>query len=214
MDDRPPIAAAPPDENLRPALEALAERDPDIAEAYVRCGLPPVRSTPDGFAGLLHTIVCQQVSAAAGRAILGRLEAAVRPMTPKALLRLDDEALRGVGLSRPKMRYCRGLAEDLASGRLDLAAVRDLDDAAAVAQITRVKGLGRWSAECYLLFALERPDIWPADDLAVQTAMQRLKRLEARPTTKVMDRLAEPWRPHRSAAARFLWHYYRHPGLA
>ncbi len=205
--------AAAPDESLRPALEALAERDRDIAEAYGRCGLPPLRSTPDGFAGLLHTIVCQQVSAAAGRAILGRLEAAVRPMTPKALLKLDDEALRGVGLSRPKVRYCRGLAEDLTSGRLDLAAIRDLGDAEAIERITRVKGLGRWSAECYLLFALKRADIWPADDLAVQTAIQRLKGLEARPATKEMDRLAEPWRPYRSAAARLLWHTYRHPGL-
>ena len=204
---------APPDESLRPALEALAVRDRDIAEAYARCGLPPVRSSPDGFAGLLHVIVCQQVSAAAGRAILGRLEAAVRPMTPRRLLKLDDEALRQVGLSRPKMRYCRGLAEDLASGRLDLAAIHGLDDAAAIDRITRVKGLGRWSAECYLLFALKRPDVWPADDLAVQTALQRLKGLPARPTTKEMDRLAEPWRPYRSAAARFLWHYYRHPGL-
>ncbi len=202
-----------PDESLRPALEALAERDRDIAEAYARCGLPPVRSTPDGFAGLLHAIVCQQVSAAAGRVILGRLEAAVRPMTPKALLKLDDEALRGVGLSRPKVRYCRGLAEDLACGRLDLAAIRELDDAEAIERITQVRGLGRWSAECYLLFALKRADIWPADDLAVQTAMQRLKGLEARPTTKEMDCLAEPWRPYRSAAARFLWHTYRHPGL-
>lgn len=207
------METAPPDESLRPALEALAARDRDIAEAYARCGLPPVRSSPAGFQGLIHAIVCQQVSAAAGRAILGRLEAAVRPMTPKKLLKLDDEALRAVGLSRPKMHYCRGLAEELASGRLDLAAVHALNDTAAIARITEVKGLGRWSAECYLLFALKRPDVWPADDLAVQTAMQRLKGLPARPTTKVMDRLAEPWRPHRSAAARFLWHYYRHPGL-
>jgi len=204
---------APPDESLRPALDALAERDRDLAAAYAHCGLPPVRSSPDGFAGLLHCIVCQQVSAASGRAILGRLEAAVRPMTPQRLLKLDDEALRAVGLSRPKMRYCRGLAEDLASGRLDLATVHALDDAEAIERITEVKGLGRWSAECYLLFALKRPDIWPADDLAVQTAMQRLKSLAARPKTKEMDRLAEPWRPYRSAAARLLWHYYRHPGL-
>ncbi len=207
------MAAAPPDESLRPALEALAERDRDIAEAFACCGLPPVRSSPQGFEGLLHVIVSQQVSAASARAILGRLEAAVRPMTPRTLLKLDNESLRGIGLSRPKMRYCRGLAEDLASGRLDLAAIRGLDDAEAIERITRVKGLGRWSAECYLLFALKRPDIWPADDLAVQTAMQRLKRLEVRPTTKEMDRLAEPWRPYRSAAARFLWHTYRHPGL-
>ena len=203
----------PPDESLRPALEALAERDRDLAWAYARCGLPPLRSAPLGFPGLIHTIVGQQVSAAAGRAIMGRLEAAVRPMTPKALLKLDDQALRGVGLSRPKVRYCRGLAEAMASGSLDLDAVHALDDDAAIERITEVRGLGRWSAECYLLFALKRPDVWPADDLAVRTAMQRLKGLSERPGTKVMDRLAEPWRPYRSAAARLLWHTYRHPGL-
>ena len=204
---------APPDESLRPALEALADRDPDLAEAYVHCGLPPQRTAPEGFPGLVHTIVGQQVSAAAGRAILSRLKEAVRPMTPEQLLALDDEALRHAGLSRPKVRYCRALAEELASGRLDLRAIRGLDDDEAIARITRVKGLGRWSAECYLLFALKRPDVWPAGDLAVQTAVQRLKGLETRPNTKEMDRLAEHWRPYRSAAARFLWHYYRHPGL-
>ena len=124
--------AVPPDESLRPALEALAEHDRDIAEAYAHCGLPPVRSSPDGFEGLLHVIVCQQVSAAGGRAILGRLEAAVRPMTPKTLLKLDDQALRSVGLSRPKMHYCRGLAEDLASGWLELAQIRGLEDTEAI----------------------------------------------------------------------------------
>ncbi len=203
----------PPDASLEPALAALAARDADIARAYATCGLPPVRSNPRGFEGLLHIIICQQVSAAAGRAIIGRLEAAVRPMTPEAFLEIDDAALRAVGLSRPKVGYCRGLAGDLQSGRLDLAGLEDMDDAAAIAEITRVKGLGRWSAECYLLFALLRPDIWPADDLAVQAAAQRLKGLAARPGRREMEALAEPWRPYRSAAARFLWHFYRHPGV-
>lgn len=203
----------PPDESLRPALEALAERDRDIAAAYAACGLPPLRSSPAGFEGLLRVIVSQQVSIASGRAIMGRLEAALRSMTPKAFLKLDDEDLRRIGLSRQKMRYCRGLAEDLVTGRLDLAVLDGLDDAEAIAHITQVKGLGRWSAECYLLFALKRPDVWPADDLAVQASVQRLKRLEARPTTKEMDALAEPWRPYRSAAARFCWHLYRHQGV-
>ncbi len=204
----------PPDESLRPALEALAARDRDIAAAYAACGLPPLRSSPAGFDGLLRVIVSQQVSIASARAIMGRLEAALRPMTPEAFLELDDEDLRLVGLSRPKMRYCRGLAEDLISGRLDLGALDGLDDDAAIEHITRVKGLGRWSAECYLLFSLRRPDVWPADDLAVQASVQRLKGLEARPTTKEMDALAEPWRPYRSAAARFCWHFYRHQGVA
>jgi DNA-3-methyladenine glycosylase II len=205
--------APPPDQSLEPALDALARRDDDIARAYAACGLPPVRSSPTGFEGLLHIVVCQQVSAAAGRAIMARMEAACPAMTGEAFLKLDDAALRAVGLSRQKMRYSRGLAEDLASGRLDLDGLDTLDDVAAIECLTQVKGLGRWSAECYLLFALMRPDVWPADDLAVQAAAQRLKDLPARPTSKELDVLAEPWRPYRSAAARFLWHIYRHPGV-
>lgn len=203
----------PPDESLRPALEALAQCDADIARAYAVCGLPPVRRSPEGFEGLLHIVVCQQVSAAAGRAILARLEQAVQPLTPERLLELDDAALRAVGLSRQKIRYSRGLAGGLVGGRLDFQAIARLEDEAAIEELVRVKGIGRWSAECYLLFALLRPDVWPADDLAVQVAAQRLKGLGARPTRDEMMALAEPWRPHRSAAARFLWHFYRHPGV-
>ncbi len=205
--------APPPDQSLKPALDALASRDGDIARAYAVCGLPPVRRSPTGFEGLLHIVVCQQVSAAAGRAIMTRMEAACPTMAAEAFVKLDDAALRAVGLSRQKMRYSRGLAEDLMSGRLDLEALEALDDDVAIEQLTQVKGLGRWSAECYLLFALMRPDVWPADDLAVQAAAQRLKDLPARPTSKEMDVIAEPWRPYRSAAARFLWHIYRHPGV-
>ena len=202
-----------PDETLRPALEALAARDPDIARHYALCGLPPLRRRPVGFAGLAQIIAAQQVSAASANAIIGRLEAALRPLTAEGFLELDEAALKAIGLSRPKMRYCRALAEDLLAGRIDLDGLDGLDDEAAIEHLTRAKGIGVWSAEVYLLFALRRPDVWPAGDLAVQVAVQRLKGLEARPNDAEMRALAEPWRPHRSAAARFLWHLYRHPGL-
>ncbi len=202
------------DESLRPALESLAARDPDIARAYRSCGLPPLRRRPRGFASLLHIIMGQQVSAQAAGAIVARLEQAARPLTPESFLALDDEALREIGLSRAKMRYGRALAEDLRAGRLELDAVEAMDDAQAIEALTGVKGIGRWTAEIYLLFALGRPDVWPADDLAVCSAAQRLKRQPERPTRRAMEALAEPWRPHRSAAARFLWHLYRHPGVA
>lgn len=206
-------AMARPDETLRPALEALAERDPDIARHYAVCGLPPRRRRKPGFPGLLHIVVAQQVSAQSAAAIIGRLDAAVRPLTPAGFLALDDAALRAIGLSRQKMRYGRALAEDILAGRLKPRAVARMDDAEAIAHLSRAKGIGRWSAEIYLLFALNRPDVWPADDLAVQVAAQRLKGLAERPGRDAMDALAEPWRPYRSAAARFLWHLYRHPGL-
>ncbi|RMD61189.1 MAG: DNA-3-methyladenine glycosylase 2 family protein [Alphaproteobacteria bacterium] len=202
-----------PDVSLRPALEALAARDADFARAFAACGLPPVRRRPRGFAGLLQIIVAQQVSAQAAGAILARLGAAVRPLTPRGFLTLDDAALRAIGLSRQKIRYGRALAEDVLRGRIKLRAVARMDDEAAIAHLSQVPGIGRWSAEIYLLFALGRPDVWPADDLAVQVALQRLKGLAERPRGEEMRALAEPWRPYRSAAARFLWHAYRHPGL-
>jgi len=208
-----PVTAAH-DEALRPALEALAARDPDIARFYAACGLPPVRGHAPGFAGLLRILCAQQVSAASARALIGRLDAAARPLTPDIFLDLDDVALRAIGFSRSKVRYGRALAADVQTGRLDLEAVaRTQDQESAIAILTQATGIGRWTAEIYLLFALGRPDVWPAGDLAVRVAVQRLKDLPARPTQDEMIGLAESWRPYRSAAARFLWHIYRHPGV-
>ncbi len=204
---------ARPDKTLQPALEALAARDPDIARCFAACGLPPVRRQKPGFPGLLRIIMAQQVSTASAAAITGRLEAAVRPMTPEGFLKLDEAALKAIGLSRQKMRYGRALAEDVLTRRIDLRALTRMDDEEAAAHLTQAKGIGPWTAEIYLLFALRRPDIWPADDLAVQAAAQRLKNLEERPAGEAMRALGEPWRPYRSAAARFLWHLYRHPGV-
>lgn len=202
-----------PDPALRPALDVLAARDPDIARLYPDCGLPLTRPRVPGFAGLLRIIVSQQVSIHAAQAILARLRAAAHPLTPERFLALSEDRLREIGLSRQKMRYARALAEDLQAGRISLRAVARLDDEAAIEALSRVKGIGRWSAEIYLLFSLRRPDVWPADDLALQAAARRLKGLSERPDRPVMEALAEPWRPHRSAAARLLWHLYRHPAL-
>jgi len=203
-----------PDERLRPALEALADADPDIAEAYGRCGLPPVRGSAPGFAGLIRMIAGQQVSVQSAAAIIARLEARVEPLTAEQFLTLSEDDLRAVGFSRPKMRYGRILAEEIAGGALDIDGLEALDDDAVLAALTRVKGIGRWTAEIYLLFAMGRPDVMPAGDLALCVAAQHLKKLEARPDPKAMTALAEAWRPHRSAAARLLWHLYRHPGVA
>ncbi len=202
-----------PDLSLRPALEELSRRDADIARAYAVCGLPETRNRKPGFPGLVRIVIGQQVSAGAARAIAERLDAAVAPITPAAMLKATDARLRKSGLSRAKIAYLKGLARAVETGALDFDSIARQDDEAAMAILRRHKGIGRWSAELYLLFSLRRPDVWPAGDLAVRMALKRLKKLRVAPDEKRMDKIAEPWRPYRSAAALFLWHYYRHPGL-
>jgi DNA-3-methyladenine glycosylase II len=193
------------------ALKALAKRDPDIAAALKRIGPPPPRDRPPGFSSLLRAIVGQQISSAAAAALWARLAAAIDPVSPETIAPLDAVALRALGFSRQKALYAQGLARDIIEKRVDLDLLPALDDEAAVAHLIQIKGIGRWSAEVYLLFALGRTDIFPAGDLALAIAMQRLKRLRRRPDPKRLIKLVEPWRPYRGAAAHFLWHYYKAP---
>ncbi|MCH8683734.1 DNA-3-methyladenine glycosylase family protein [Pedomonas mirosovicensis] len=196
-------------EQLAAGLEALAVIDPRVAEALSRVGLPEARHRPRGYNALLRTLIAQQISVHAARSIYAKLEATLGDLdSPAAVLTADDETLRGCGLSRPKISYARSLAEAVASGRLDFEALRSMDDEAAIAVLSSVRGFGRWSAEIYLLFAEGRTDIWPADDLALQEAVKRLMALEERPKAKATRLLAENWRPHRGAMAIFGWHYY------
>jgi DNA-3-methyladenine glycosylase II len=197
--------------SLPTALEALAARDKDIAAALAAIGPPPPRDRPPGFPSLLRAIVGQQVSAASAAALWARLAAAIDPLVPEAVARLEIDALRQLGLSRQKALYAQGLARDLLERRIDLDLVPSLADEEAITHLVQIKGIGRWSAEVYLLFALGRPDVFPAGDLALAIAMQRLKRLRKRPDPKRLIKLAEPWRPYRGAAAQFLWHYYKAP---
>lgn len=202
-----------PDERLRPAIEALAERDADLAEAYAACGLPRTRRHAPDFGGLVRTIAGQQVSASAARAIVQRLESALPGLTADAVAGMDPATAREIGLSRQKVAYIHGIAEEVRAGRLDFASLARADDETVMAELTALKGVGRWTAESFLLFGLQRPDVFPAQDLALQMAAKRLRRLQDRPTAPALRDIAEIWRPYRSAAARFLWHYYRHPGV-
>jgi DNA-3-methyladenine glycosylase II len=197
-------------DTLRTGLDALAEVEPAIAAGLARAGYPAPRLNPPGYQTLVRTIVGQQVSISAARAVNGRLEALLgEGCPPSAVLAADDAALRGVGLSRQKMGYLRSLAELVGSGALDLAAL-PADDEAAIAELVRIKGIGRWSAEIYLLFAEGRPDIWPAGDLAVRIEIGHLMGHPDRPSEAETRAYAEPWRPHRGAAALFAWHHYAH----
>jgi DNA-3-methyladenine glycosylase II len=200
-------------EDIVAGLDAVAARDEVIAALLQRAGYPGPRLRERGDRTLLRTIVGQQVSVAAAASVWGRLEALLgEDMTPERLLAAEFEALRACGLSRQKQGYARSLAELVGSGELDLMDL-PADDEEALAQLTRIKGIGRWSAEIYLLFAEGRPDIWPAGDLAVQAGIGRILGLPERPSEKATRELAEPWRPHRGAIAIFTWHCYNNPAL-
>lgn len=198
---------------IRSGLDALAAREERIARALERIGYPEPRLRDTGFKTLLRTIVGQQVSVAAASSMWNRLEAELGPdFTPQCLLERDFDSLRACGLSRQKQGYARSLCELAAAGEIDFYNL-PADDEEAIAELTRIKGIGRWSAEIYLLFAEGRPDIWPAGDLAVQEGIKRLLDLPERPTEKPTRELAEGWRPHRGAMAIFTWHYYANPAL-
>ena len=188
-------------EAIAQGLDAIAAREPLMAGALTRVGYPEARIRPRGATTLLRTIVGQQVSVAAAASVWAKLEALLGEGCPAQPL-----------LSGQKQSYARSLAELVQSGELDLSAL-PAGDEDAIAQLTRIKGIGRWSAEIYLLFAEGRPDIWPAGDLAVQVGLGKLLRLPDRPTEAATRDLAEPWRPHRGAAAIFTWHCYNNAAL-
>ncbi len=200
-------------ENLTKGLDTVAAIEPAIARALDIAGYPETRIRDRGYTTLLRTIVGQQVSVAAAASVWNKLEAALGTgCAPDALIAADFESLRACGLSRQKQGYARSLAELVVSGGLDLDNLPQ-DDEAAIAELVRIKGIGRWSAEIYLLFAEGRPDIWPAGDLAVQAGIGRILGLEARPSEKETRLLADPWSPHRGAVAIFTWHTYNNAAL-
>ena len=201
-------------DSLHASLDALAAREKGFASALKTHGRPEPRISPPGVTSLLRTIVGQQVSVAAARSMWSKLEARFgSPPDLTAILASDDDSLRAAGLSRQKAGYARSLASLVLSGELDLANL-PADDEEAIALLTRIKGIGRWSAEIYLLFCEGRPDVWPAGDLAVQVEIGRLLGMAERPSEKMLRTLAEPWRPHRGAAAILAWHSYNSPGSA
>ena len=193
---------------LKTALSTLGRQDPDLARAIAEVGPPPPRSRPAGFASLLDIILAQQVSTHSYRAIAKRLEGAIGTCTPAAILDLGEAHFRAIGFSRQKVIYARGLAEAAHGGALNLEAIAGLPDEAAMAELTKLKGIGRWTAEIYLMFCLGRPDILPAGDLALREAAGMVKRKRKRPDETQLRRMGQAWRPWRSVAARLLWHYY------
>jgi DNA-3-methyladenine glycosylase II len=194
--------------SIRDHVEALAGREPVFAQVVEKHGVPAPRNSKRGAETLLRTIVGQQVSVAAARSMWAKLEGAYgAPPELPLLLAATDEELRTAGISRQKAGYIRSLAKLVISGELDLDGL-PADDEEAIALLTKIKGIGRWSAEIYLLFAEGRADVWPAGDLAVQIEIGRLLGLPDKPSEKQLRELAEPWRPYRGAAAVLAWHSY------
>lgn len=193
---------------LKRSLDAIAVIEPGFADAIAATGYPEPRLRDPGYATLLRTIVGQQVSVAAAASVWNKLEILLgEGCAPEKLIAQDFDALRACGLSRQKQGYARSLAELVITDALPLDSLPQ-DDEDAITYLTQVKGIGRWSAEIYLLFAEGRPDIWPAGDLAVQEGVGRLLKMETRPSEKDIRVIAEQWRPHRGAAAIFTWHIY------
>jgi DNA-3-methyladenine glycosylase II len=192
------------------ARRALMRRDPVLApviRAGGPCGLAIVPHE-DPYTALVRTIVAQQLSARAGDTIFGRvlaLAGGAGSLDAASVSRLDDALLRGAGMSRAKVGFVRDLSERVLDGRLDFHGLDHLDDDAAIEALTTVKGIGRWTAEIYLMFKLQRADVLPVDDVGLQRAVQRVYGLRRRPTERQMHRIAEPWRPYRSVACWYLW---------
>jgi DNA-3-methyladenine glycosylase II len=193
---------------LLEAVRELAAADSDLAGIVNRHGPPPLWGREPGFETLVRIILEQQISLASAEAARVRLVDATGAIEPEAIAMAGEEALRAAGQTRQKSRYLVGLARDVLDGRLDLDAVAAADDDDARALLMRVVGIGRWTADIYLLMALGRPDVWPTGDLALAGSMRRAKGVAALPTGAEQEVIAEAWRPWRAVAARLLWHAY------
>ncbi len=187
----------------------LAEAHPIFEPIRSETGEVPVRWLDGGFKGLVWVVTGQQISVAAGRAIYGRLEAALGEITPETVAAASDDVLRSAGYSAPKIRTIRALQEAALNGGLNLVLLEQESAEDAIATLCAIKGVGPWTAEVYLLFSAGHPDIFPAADVALQEAARLAFSLDARPTTRDLRAMSEAWSPWRSAAARLLWAYYR-----
>jgi DNA-3-methyladenine glycosylase II len=210
MDPDTAVAFPHPPPQALAAIETLIGLDPDFAGILERAGPLPWRTRTPGFPGLLQAIVAQMISNQAAAAIWGRLCAIPGALDPVGLIDLPDDVLRAAGFSRPKILHARALAAAFLDGTLDADRIALLDDEAAILALGAIRGLGRWTAEIYLLFALHRLDVFPAGDIALAASVADLKGLPARPGPQALRQLATAWQPVRSLAARLLWHHWRH----
>lgn len=190
-------------------LDTLAGLDPDLRRGLELVRYPAPRIRVQGFETFLSTIVSQQISTEAAAAIMRRVRALLPTMRAQDVLCLPPGALRAAGLSARKVEYVEGLARAIADNRFEISRLAEMDNQAVVEAITSLKGFGVWSAEIYLMFSLQRSDVFPAGDLAIRIALQKLKGIDNKLDEKQAREVVESWSPYRSAGSLFLWHYYR-----
>jgi DNA-3-methyladenine glycosylase II len=196
------------EETYGTGLNTMMEHDPDLAAVVRQWGKPPFWVHPPGFAGLIIAILSQQVSLESATAAFSKLAERVDPLTPEGFLTLDERALKKIGFSRQKAAYARNLASEMLDGRVDLGVLDQRMDHQVRDILVRLRGVGPWTANCYLLFSLRRPDAWPSGDLALAKAIQEIRGLAEMPSWEEIDEIADQWRPLRAIAARILWHHY------
>ena len=193
---------------LKIACRELAAADPCLMLVHEKYGSSPLWDRPTGFATLLHIILEQQVSLASAKACFDKLAAHLGEVTPGGLLSINDDDLKSVGFSRQKTAYARHLSEAILENRINLDGLRKLPDAEVKAELVKLKGVGEWTSDIYLLMAMLRPDVMPKGDIALHEAYRKLTNAEKRPGSDEFVAMAEKWKPFRSVAARLLWHYY------
>lgn len=193
-------------ESLAAAAKILAKRDPHLASIYKSLGVPPMWGRRPGFETLLHIVLEQQVSLVSARAMFVRLRSNIEPFDAASFIARGEPFLRSLGVTRQKSHYCVQVAQAFTNG--DLNRLSRMRDDEAHATLMRIKGVGPWTANIYLLMALKRPDIWPDGDIALASALGKLRKMKARPSFVELAHVAETWRPYRSVAARMLWQYY------
>ena len=189
-------------------LKILVERDRELAAIIKRYGSPSQWQRKPGFVTLIRIILEQQVSLSSAKVTFERLCNALTPLTPENFLKLDDTQLKEIGLSRQKKRYCRELSQAIVEGELDINALEILDDLTVRKELTKIKGIGDWTTDIYLMMALQRPDIFPSKDLAVAIAVKEIKKLDNKPKLEQLEAIAQLWQPYRTIATMILWHYY------
>ena len=193
-------------QTLASAAAELAARDPNLGSIYEAHGVPPMWGRRPGFETLLRIVLEQQVSLVSARSMFARLNSNIEPFTAEGFISAGEARLRSLGVTRQKSHYCIQAAHAFTNG--DLRRISRMNDEEAHAKLLQIKGVGPWTANIYLLMALKRPDIWPDGDIALATAVGKLRKMKARPSFRDLARIANGWRPYRSVAARMLWQFY------